>query len=271
MEYIPAPEVADKRVKNASQTISAEEVVSLYGTYIYNIALKLSGKPEMAEDIAQETFIKVWKHIDQLKDQNAIKKWLHTICVNEFKMLMKKEGREKAIYVENIEELINDGELLISTSESVTDEIQATEEVIYLRPGFFLGIERKLSVNQRIVFSLSDMFGLSINEIADIIDITPKAAKGLLYRARMNLDSFFQEHCMFLDTKNPCNCAAWIEFFQQRDELRNSIHNKSLDYKEKGYSFDIDVQNKVAYYYQQIPDQTPCLEWYQRVMELLEK
>lgn len=56
MEYIPAPEVADKRVKNGSQTISAEEVISLYGTYIYNIALKLSGKPEMAEDIAQEAY-----------------------------------------------------------------------------------------------------------------------------------------------------------------------------------------------------------------------
>lgn len=110
------------------------------------------------------------------------------------------------------------------------------------------------------------MFGLSIQEVADILEITPKAVKGLLYRARMNIDSFFQSHCYFLNTENPCRCKAWVEFFQNRNELQSFMQDKIIDYTEKGYEFDLEVRKKLSLYYQQIPDQMPRKEWYQRVI-----
>ncbi|WP_367881199.1 RNA polymerase sigma factor [uncultured Bacteroides sp.] len=242
------------------------EIVETYSTYIYTIAYKLTGKMEQAEDIAQETFIKAWKHLDELKDQTALKQWLRTICVNEFRMSLRKDIRQKITYVDNIEELEKDGEFLVNPTEDVIEEVQASEDVISMRNGCFLAMSRKLSVNQRIVFSLIDMFGLSIQEVADILEITPKAVKGLLYRARMNIDSFFQSHCYFLNTENPCRCKAWAEFFQNRSELQSFMQDKILDYTEKGYEFDLEVRKKLSLYYQQIPDQMPRKEWYQRVI-----
>ena len=55
------------------EKLSMEEIVEKYNTYIFDIAYKLTGKTEQAEDIAQETFIKAWKHLDELKDQAALK------------------------------------------------------------------------------------------------------------------------------------------------------------------------------------------------------
>lgn len=243
-----------------------EEIVEKYNTYIFNIAYKLTGKTEQAEDIAQETFIKAWKHLDELKDQAALKQWLRTICINEFRMSLRKDARQKTTYVDNIEELEKEGELLVNPSENLIEEVQASEDVISMRNGCFLAMSRKLSVNQRIAFSLIDMFGLSIQQAADILGITPKAVKGLLYRARMNLDSFFQNHCYFLNTENPCRCKAWVEFFQTRDELQSFMQDKILDYTEKGYEFDLEVRKKIALYYHQIPDQMPRREWYQMVI-----
>ena len=260
-----AEKPTDKRYKTITK-VSMNEIVEKYNTYIYNIAYKLTGKPEQAEDIAQETFIKAWKHLDELKDQTALKQWLRTICVNEFRMSLRKDIRQKITYVDNIEELEKDGEFLVNPTEDVIEEVQASEDVISMRNGCFLAMSRKLSVNQRIVFSLIDMFGLSIQEVADILEITPKAVKGLLYRARMNIDSFFQSHCYFLNTENPCRCKAWAEFFQNRNELQSFMQDKILDYTEKGYEFDLEVRKKLSLYYRQIPNQMPRKEWYQRVI-----
>ena len=260
-----AEKPTDKRYKPTAK-VSMNEIVETYSTYIYTIAYKLTGKMEQAEDIAQETFIKAWKHLDELKDQTALKQWLRTICVNEFRMSLRKDIRQKITYVDNIEELEKDGEFLVNPTEDVIEEVQASEDVISMRNSCFLAMSRKLSVNQRIVFSLIDMFGLSIQEVADILEITPKAVKGLLYRARMNIDSFFQSHCYFLNTENPCRCKAWAEFFQNRSELQSFMQDKILDYTEKGYEFDLEVRKKLSLYYQQIPDQMPRKEWYQRVI-----
>ncbi len=201
-----------------------------------------------------------------MKEQTALKHWLHTICINEFRMSLRKDIRQKTTYVDNIEELEKDGELLVNPPENVIEEVQAGEDVIRMRNGCFLAMSRKLSVNQRIVFSLIDMFGLSIQEVSDILGITPKAVKGLLYRARMNLDSFFQSHCYFLNTESPCRCKAWEEFFQTRNELQSFMQDKILDYTEKGYEFDLEVRKKLALYYHQIPDQMPGREWYQMLI-----
>lgn len=110
MEYISASEEA----KNPPPNLSMEKIIEEYGTYIFNIAYKLSGKTEQAEDIAQETFIKAWKHLNELKDHAALKHWLHTICINEFRMTLRKDSRQKITYTDNLEALEKDGELLVN-------------------------------------------------------------------------------------------------------------------------------------------------------------
>lgn len=258
----------DKRYK--SQFIAIESVIEQYGSYVYNLAFRLSGKPENAQDLAQETFIKAWKYLVDLKEPTALKKWLHVISVNEYKMMVRKETREDVEYIGNIEELENDSNLLIDFQEIVIDEILMSEEIAKIRNGCFFAMSRKLSLNQRIAFSLIDMFGLSISEVANILDITPKAVKGLLYRARMNLDAFFQGHCNILDIKNPCSCESWKAFYRMRDEIQKIMEEKLPNYKEKEYSFDLQVREKIAYFYRQIPEQQPSKEWYQNVIALVE-
>lgn len=243
-----------------------EHILQQYGAYIYNLAYKLSGQKALADDLAQDTFIQAWKHLDQLREPSALKQWLCTICANQFKMLLRKENHFQTTHIEYLEELEQDGQLLINIPASVVEEVQATEDVVCLRNGCFFAMSCKLTINQRIVFSLIDMFGLSIQEVAALLNITPKAVKGLLYRARMNLDCFFQEHCYFLNAENSCRCAAWIEFFCTRNKLQQAMQETILDYKAAGYTFDVQVRQKVAYYYQHIPEQAPSATWYEAVI-----
>lgn len=258
---------------NKNNSLTIEEIINQYSSYIYNLALKLSANPDKAGDLAQETFIKAWSHMADLRDNDAAKKWLRTICINEFRMMYRKEKRGSDHFIESVEELENEGELLIDPKPSIMDEILVAEEVANLRNGCFLAMTRKLTLNQRTVFSLIDMFGMSIHEVAMILDLSPKAVKGLLYRARMNLEAFFKGHCSLLDTSNPCRCTAWVEFMKDRNTLQDRLKrgNEYLDYKEKGYSHDPETSGKILQYYQNLPVQRPSEEWFDNVIRLLNR
>ncbi len=249
-----------------------EELVHEYGAYIYNYALKLSCHPTDAEDIAQETFIQAWKKLESLQSEEAVKKWLKSICYHQFLMRIRKMGRHLEELVDEYELLEQEASLSKEIFPSPELEVVVAEEVRELQNGCFLAMVRKLTLNQRITFSLVDMYGMKIDDVAAILDTSVSAAKGLLYRARMNLDSFFSDHCEFIRKDNPCSCKAWIDFFQNRDKLQQQTKKltEAIDYREKNYLYNGEVRNRVRYLYLNMPDKKPGDDWYKRVIMALE-
>ncbi len=103
-----------------------ETIINNYAPYIFNLSLKLTADPDKAEDLAQDTFIKAWIHIADLKNEAAIKSWLRTICINEFRMMIRKEKREATTYIESVEELERDGTLLADYPPLIMDGVRAS-------------------------------------------------------------------------------------------------------------------------------------------------
>lgn len=54
-------------------------LVSAYSGWLYRCAYWLSGESAAAEDLVQETFLRAWRFLDSLKDENSAKSWLTTI------------------------------------------------------------------------------------------------------------------------------------------------------------------------------------------------
>ena len=69
---------------------SFDVLVHRYTTSIYNFAYRLTGNVEYAEDITQETFIKVWKNIKRYKSSYAFKSWIFTIARNTATDFLRK-------------------------------------------------------------------------------------------------------------------------------------------------------------------------------------
>lgn len=245
------------------------EVYKNHYKAIYNYALRLSCHPQDACDIAQETFLIAFEKMNSLKNEEAITGWLRTICYHQF--IDQKRRDKYLVEVDDWEQLEKEGELLQAYVPQPEYEVIVSEEIKDLQNGCFLAMVRKLTLNQRIAFSLVDMYGMKIEAVADILQISVSAAKGLLYRARMNIDSFFADHCDLLNEKNPCSCKAWIEFSSQRNSLQNSTRKliERLDYKKKEYVFDESTRRKIAYLYLNMPDKKPSEEWYNNVINIL--
>ncbi len=251
--------------------MNIEEIVNEYGTYIYKYAMKLACDPQKAEDIVQETFISAWKNIGQLREEQAIKKWLRTICFNHFLMDYRKNKNRNIELHESIEVLEAEGNVLVTQIANPEEEIIVEESIRKLQNGCFYAMVRKLTLHQRITFSLVDMFGLSVSEVSEILQVSEGATKGLLHRARMNLDSFFAEHCNLIDVKNPCSCQAWITFRNSHEQNQKATKKmiESLESNEKTYRFNQAVRNKINYLYQNMPDEQPEDKWFADIINSL--
>lgn len=250
------------------------DIISVYNDYykyIYNYALRLSCHPEDALDITQETFLTALKKIDTLKNEEAISGWLKSICFHKF--IDDTRRNKYIIEVENLTSLENDSKLLQAQEIQPETKVIVSEEIRNLQNGCFLAMVRKLTLNQRIVFSLVDMYGMKIEPVSDILKISVSATKGLLYRARMNIDSFFANHCDLIKEENPCSCKAWIEFSNNRSNLQKSTKKliEKLDFTKEGYVFDEEVRKKILYLYRNMPDKKPSDEWYKKVLKIIEK
>ena len=242
-----------------------------YYQYIYNYALRLSCHPEDACDITQETFVIALTKLDSLKNEEAIAGWLRTICFHQF--IDQTRRNKYLVEIDDWEQLEKDGRLLGAVEVQPEDEVIVSEEIRDLQNGCFLAMVRKLTLNQRITFSLVDMYGMKIEDVSNILLISQSAAKGLLYRARMNIDSFFANHCDLMNEKNPCSCKAWIEFSNRRNDLHKSTKKliEKLDFSKEGYVFNAAVREKIYYLYRNMPDKKPPDAWYKNVLNILEK
>src|SRR5215203_915888 len=67
----------------AGERSAFEELIATYQPVIYGLAFRLLGDPEEARDVAQETFLKAYRHIGTFRGECGIKTWLYRMTVNQ--------------------------------------------------------------------------------------------------------------------------------------------------------------------------------------------
>jgi len=151
----------------------------------------------IAEDLIQETFIRVQKNIDSMRDQSKLLSWIfriaYNLCQDHFKS-QKKNNHDTGKPEESL--------------PSPFVEIPVQKELEQLQMGACVQEQiNLLPEQQRIVLILYDLLGFNHTEIADILDITKENAKVRLHRARKGLKSILKEKCAFeLDERNVLVC-----------------------------------------------------------------
>ncbi|RKU26172.1 RNA polymerase subunit sigma-24 [Candidatus Poribacteria bacterium] len=138
-----------------------------------------------AEDLAQETFLRVLKSAPRYKPKAAFKNWLYTIATNLSRNEIRNRIRRNTYL---LDDLVDDGEDIYH-SDIMTDTRLQPDILIEKKEQQQL-IKRALNLlpdNQRIALTLVTYQELSYDEIADILECTVGAVKSLIHRARQNM------------------------------------------------------------------------------------
>lgn len=178
-----------------------------YSNKVYNLAFRMCGNREDAEDITQKTFIQAIKNIKSFNGESGIYTWLYTITKNLcFRQL---ENRKKGQF-SALDDLVH-----AARSQDNMEDMTNIEKQFYVsqvKEGCLLGLLRCLSFNQRVAFILSMFLELKTKDISIILNKSETATRVLICRARQNIRDFLCKNCSIFDSANPCHCENLINF-----------------------------------------------------------
>jgi len=160
-----------------------EQLVIRHQDLVFSLAYKLTGNREMANDVAQEAFIRAWKAIEKFRGDSTFSTWIYRITVNTAWTLRKKDKKHNTLNIDDTYEPIvidekKDPELVAINSDLSSVLINALD---------------KIPIEQRIIVELKNIEGRSHKEIADYLDISVTAAKVRLHRAHQKLRQILEE------------------------------------------------------------------------------
>ncbi len=167
-------------------------LVESYTDRLYRLAIRMTGNDQDAEDVLQETFIKVFKNIKGFKGHSSLSTWIYRIAMNEALMLLRKHKPEGfSLDEENDDEDMTPRE--VAAWEPLPEQtLMSTEMVRHLNEAVL-----RLPETLRSVFLLRDTEQFSVKETADALGITEGTVKVRLLRARLklreNLNAYFRE------------------------------------------------------------------------------
>ena len=163
----------DSELIRLAQTGDATAIRSLYRRHadrVYSIIRRLAGDDALAEDWAQEAWVRVFRALPAFRGEARFTTWLHRIAVNS--ALHGKRWRERRARYE--------------TELPVTIGAEASPE----RPDLRMQLERALEQlpdRMRRVIVLHDVEGYTHEEIGNMLGVTPGTSKSQLFKARARM------------------------------------------------------------------------------------
>lgn len=159
-----------------------DRLVELCTPRVYNLAFRLVGQAEDAQDIAQEAFLRVYHALPRFKGDSAFSTWLYRIVVNVCQDEIKRRRRRPASFSELEAGEGQDGPSFLemaTTGETAEDTVTQRERTEIIQQAI-----TRLPEAFRLVLVLYDIQGFSYQEIAEVLHMNVGTVKSRLNRAR---------------------------------------------------------------------------------------
>lgn len=166
-----------------------EKLVTEYEKAVYAIAQRMTGNPEDAADMTQETFIKAYNSLSSFRGDSKFSVWLYRIANNVCLDFLRSRSRRPTVSLSTEDD---DGE---ETQIDIADESQSPElllESSLTRDAVRRGLD-SLPPDYKQILLLREIQGLSYEEIAAALGIESGTVKSRIFRARKRLCTFLIE------------------------------------------------------------------------------
>lgn len=173
-----------------------EELMRRYQNRLVRLMEHLGPRRDMAEDLAQETLLRVYRARKSYQPGAKFSTWLFTIAGNVAKNAARAQGRRKELSEvdspsspSGSQPTVLAGLALEKSGLMPTRQLEGSEQAAMVRQAI-----QSLGQRQRMALMLSKFEGMSYIEIAETMDLSVKAVKSLLSRARVNLRDLLEPY-----------------------------------------------------------------------------
>ena len=201
------------RAQNGDMT-ALDTLVRNHQSWVFNLALRMIWRRDVAEDAAQEIMIKAVTRIGSFEGRSKFSTWLHRIAINHLLNVRKSEMEEKSMTFTDMAaslESIQSEDLPDTKTLPVGTHLLVEEARLSCITAMLMCLERR----QRLAFILGEVFGESSEAAAAALDVTPANFRQLLSRARQDLYQFMHDKCGLVNSANPCRCTRKASGFMR--------------------------------------------------------
>lgn len=174
-------------------TLDFASVFRDYQSPIYNYLLRMTQNPAEAEDLTQETFIRVHANLSTFRGEASLRTWLYRIATNVSYDYFRRTSTRQAKGALSLEETDVERKEVIAEAPASPEQLTAQSDMSACVEGY---IER-LPPSYRAVLVLADLQGLKNSEIADVLQCSLETVKIRLHRARKTLRATLSAGCDF--------------------------------------------------------------------------
>ena len=163
------------------------ELIRRYERPVFSLVLRMVRDRETAEDLAQETFIKVLNHVDRYRPEFKFSSWLFKIANNLAIDFLRRRQLE-TVSLDGSPHAVNAEQIAATSFDAVSQQENALEELEARELGS--AIERaigRLRPEYRSCIMLRHVEGRSYEEIAATLDLPLGTVKTYIHRARHEL------------------------------------------------------------------------------------
>ncbi len=154
-----------------------QEIFKANSKKIYHLCLGYTGDNDSANDLLQETFLKVWQNLDKFRNQAMISTWIYRIAVNTCLTYLKKEKRAAK------------DELTPNIIENKAEEVSEKNEQVET----LYKCIAQLDENERIIITMV-MDEIPYPEIAEISGISEGNLRVKIHRIKHKLTELYNQH-----------------------------------------------------------------------------
>jgi len=231
-----------------------------YSRRIFNLAYRMTGNKDDANDITQETFIQAFKSIDTFKGESQVYTWLYRIARNNCLRFLAKKYKTTFLSLQELTEKVSS-----PVSEEIS-ESEKSEYIMQVKDGCLSGLLRCLSLQQRLAFILNVLLNLPIEQVASVLDKSENATRILVHRSKQNIKDFLCCNCSVYDSRNPCRCENLINF-----SLKQGWIGGSSTIMDDAVRIEAEIGDlkKVVNLYKTLQEVTPSMGFNKLIQQLL--
>ncbi|HWW88338.1 MAG TPA: RNA polymerase sigma factor [Vicinamibacterales bacterium] len=189
-----------------------EQLIARHQAWIYNIVLRMVYLPQDAEDATQEILVKLITKLSTFKGESSFRTWFYRIVVNHALNIRRcradSAGWTFARYGDSLD-ATPDMDLPDPRSVPADVQLLLDEARIGCTSGMLLCLDRE----QRLIYILGEIFGVTDLVGAELLEISRDNFRQKLARARRDLHNFLHDKCGLVNEANPCRCAKKTQGF----------------------------------------------------------
>jgi len=170
------------------QPAAFEQLVRRYQDRVYNLSFRFLREREIAEEVAQDVFVSIYKHIDGFKGDAKFSTWLFRVVANHCHNKSKYLRRRRHKLQDSIDAPVDteDGEM----KRELPDDPSLSPEELSTRRNMNEAIQEAiahLDDDHRVIVLLRDVEDMSYEEIGEVLGLPEGTVKSRLHRARNEL------------------------------------------------------------------------------------